>query len=82
MKKLKMSDLISFYNTYFSPTAYSGRYRPTSSSIINFLVEKKFAITEKSKEILAMFVWDFWNIKDCSRLNIKHLTDFCKSYDL
>lgn len=82
MKKLTLSDFIIFYNKYFSLKSYINRERPGCRQIIGFLCYYEITITEKVKEALSMFVWDFWNLEDCSGLNTNHLSQFCNKYQI
>jgi hypothetical protein len=82
MKKLQLSDLIVFYGKYFNVKNYVKRCRPSTKNIIGFLCYHEIKITEKAKEILAMFVWDFWNTQDVQGLNTAHLNEFCAAHNI
>ncbi len=76
-KDTQLSDLCVFYNRYITIEKFESMENPTQSNIIDFCIERKIEINEYNKNIIAMFVWEFWNEKEIkSGLKDSSIADF------
>jgi hypothetical protein len=81
-KSLRLSHVVLFWKKYFSINKYILRERPGTNEIVFFLKRHKIVCDDVHKNILAEFIWEFWNKKDLLKLGSDKLKSFLKKHNL
>lgn len=80
-KDIVSSDLRAFFERFFTLSNYMDRKMPKPTQMLYFLASKGIVTSERNKNLIAKFTWDFWNKNIILGLDMKKIDKFLIQHD-